>query len=124
MTGEAPTDADRIYVGMALVQALPIKLKWKELADTISRSCNSSIYIYPASVQIIMDTHGNNQIKEMTQRSRGTSRRRIFVSNEGQAMTQNTNYSNDLLNIGDKQKIRRKLKLKLIKLIHLGSHTF
>ena len=71
-----------------------------------------------------MDTHGNNQIKEMTQRSRGTSRRRIFVSNEGQAMTQNTNYSNDLLNIGDKQKIRRKLKLKLIKLIHLGSHTF
>ena len=55
----------------------------------------------PALIQIIMDTYDDNRIKEMTQTSRGNSGRRIFISNEGQTMPQNTNDWNSFLNNGE-----------------------
>ena len=45
-----------------------------------------------------MDTCHYNQIKEMTQRSRGISSQRIFILNKGQTMPQNTNDLNNFLN--------------------------
>ena len=48
-----------------------------------------------------MDTYDYNQIKEMTQTSKGISDGRIFISNEGQTMLQNTNDWNHFLNNGE-----------------------
>ena len=84
---EVPTDAD----GMAVVWAMSIKSTWKELADTFLEAVTSQEYLHPTSIQIITDTYEDNQIKEMTQRSTGISGQRIFISNEGQTMPQNTN---------------------------------
>ena len=45
---------------------MPIKSTWKELADTFLVAVTSQEYLHPASIQIIMDTYDDNQIKEMT----------------------------------------------------------
>lgn len=90
MIEQAPTGAAWIYDGMALVQALPIKLTWKELADTSSRSCNTSRTHASRISENNYGHYGNNQIKQMKQKPRGILGRRIFIPNEGQAMTQNT----------------------------------
>ena len=91
---EVPTNAD----GMAVVWAMPIKSTWKESADIFLEAVTPQEYLHPASIQIIMDTYDDNRIKEMTQRSRGISGRRIFISNEGQTIPQNTNDWNNFLN--------------------------
>ena len=75
-----------------------------------------------------MDTYDDNRIKEATQTSRDISGRRIFVSNEGQTMPQNTNDWNNLRNNGENktklinfflkyfstQKVRSRFKIKLL----------
>ena len=83
---------------MAVARAMPIKSTWKELVDTFLEAVTSQEYLHPALIQIIMDTYDDNRIKEMTQTSRGVSSRRIFISNEGQTMPQNTNDWNNFLN--------------------------
>ena len=83
---------------MAVARAMPIKSTWKELVDTFLEAVTSQEYLHPALIQIIMDTYDDNRIKEMTQTSRGVSSRRIFISNEGQIMPQNTNDWNNFLN--------------------------
>ena len=124
---EVPKDADWIYDGMAVVCAMPTKSTWKELVDTFLEAVTPQEYLHPASIQIIMDTYDYNRIKEMTQTSRGISGRRIFISNEGQTMPQNTNDWNNFLNNGENktelinfflryfstQKVRSRSKIKL-----------
>ena len=87
MRKEVPTDADCIYDDMTVVRVMPIKSAWKELADTFLQTVTPQEYLNPASIQIVMDTYDNNQIKEMIQTSRGISERRIFISNEGKTLS-------------------------------------
>ena len=102
---EVPTDADWIYDSMADVRVMPIKSIWIELADTCQKSVTPQESLDPESRQIIMDTYDDNQIKEITQRSRDISGRRIFISNEVQTMPQNGNDWNNFLNDGENKTI-------------------
>ena len=90
---EVPTSADWIYDAMAVARAMPIKSTWKKLADTF-------LEVVTSQEQRIMDIYDYKRIKEMTQMSRSISGRKIFITNEGQAMPQNTNDSNSFLNNG------------------------
>ena len=70
---KAPINPDWMYDGMASVRALPIKPNWKGLALTFLEALTPQEYLHPPSLQIILDTYDDNRIKEMTQRSWGTS---------------------------------------------------
>ena len=87
MRKEVPTDADCIYDDMTVVRVMPIKSAGKELADTFLQTVTPQEYLHPASIQTVMDTYDDNQIKEMIQMSRGISERRIFILNGGKTLS-------------------------------------
>ena len=60
MSKEVPTDADWIYDGMAVAWVMPVKSTWKELVDTFLEAVTPQEYLYPVSIEIIMDTYDDN----------------------------------------------------------------
>ena len=68
------TATDWVYNGMAVVRVMSVKSTWKELSDTFLEVAILQKYLYPASMQTIMDTYDDNQIKEIPQMSRGNLR--------------------------------------------------
>lgn len=63
---EVFSDSDRIYDGMAVTRVRTIKLTWNESVDTFLEAVTIQEYLQPASIQIIMATYDDNQIKDMT----------------------------------------------------------
>ena len=93
----APIEVNWIYDGITLVLALIIKPTWVELVDIFQETVTTQDYSHSASVRKIIGTYGNGRIKNLALRSRVVSGRRIFILSEGKAMSEETNYSNDLM---------------------------
>lgn len=85
-TGEAPKDTDWIK---------SYKIDQEKISIIISRSFNTSRIIASIVIQINMDKYCDNKISKLQKDQRGTSSRRILISNEGPAMPQDTNEWND-----------------------------
>ena len=81
-------------MAMAVVQTMPIKSIWKELADTFLEAVSLQEYLSPASIQIIIDTYDN---KRDNTNIMGHFRSDSFISNEGQTIPQNTNDWNNFI---------------------------
>ena len=82
-------------MAMAVVQTMPIKSIWKELADTFLEAVSLQEYLSPASIQIIIDIYDN---KRDNTNIMGHFRSDSFISNEGQTIPQNTNDWNNFIN--------------------------
>ena len=67
---------------MAAIRSVSVRKTWKEYADAVLTFFIPPIKTNPNSVIIVMDTYGENQIKEMTQSSRGQEGKRIQITGE------------------------------------------
>ena len=134
-TTSVPFQGDWIIDGMAAIRSVAIRKTWKEYADAFLAFCTPSINTNPNSVIIVMDTYGQNQVKEMTQSSRGEEGKRIQITGEKQnmpaakdwpAFLQNmenkTNLISFLTNYYKKCDVRTSFEIPLI--ITEGNHTW
>ena len=124
---EVPLRADWIVDGMSAVRSIKVKPTWGLFAEAFLEFCTPGRYINPHKLIIVMDTYGENRIKEMIQLMRGKPGRRVHINSHHQAMPNQADWA-AFLNNGEnktelikfllayykKEEVRTKLNMPLI----------
>ena len=97
---QAPIRAEWIIDGMAAVRSVSPKKTWGEYADSLLRFCMPPKPLKAAKLVIVMDTYGEDRIKDMTQKRRGQAGRKVVITEKGQSMPQGKDW-NTFLNSGE-----------------------
>ena len=98
-----------IVDGMAVIRSMNPKVNWGKFCEAFIDNCMPPENLVPAKLEIVMDTYDEGRIKEMTQKRRGTTNRRIVIEGADQAMPKSREWP-DFLSDGNN-------KTELIKFI-------
>ena len=83
---DALLKATWIIDGMAIICSMNPRVNWGSFCEAFIDNCMPPKELLPAKLEIVMDTYGEGCIKEMTQKRRGTTNRKIVIGGADQAM--------------------------------------
>ena len=118
-----------------IIRSVTVRNNWRDYGEAFLAFCCPPINTEPNAVIIVMDTYGENRVKEITQKGRGEEGKRIHITGEQQNMPsakdwpsflQNAenkiNLISFLANYYKKSDVRASLEIPLI--ITEGNHTW
>ena len=123
---ETEDTVDWYVDGMLAVNSVVRKDSWGNFSDAVFSYCTPKENVKIRRLSIIFDSYGESSIKQMTQRKRGSSQKRVYLTNLKQTMPQGKLWNSFLKNPENKRnlieimverfssKVRSKLEFELL----------
>ena len=95
---ETEDTVDWYVDGMLTVNSVAYNDSWGNFSDAVFSYCTPKENVKIRRISIIFDSYGESSIKQMTQSKRGSSQKRVYITNLKQTMPQGKLWNSFLKN--------------------------